>query len=86
MSFFRANLIGLKADRDKKEIGIYNNWIEQRSDSSWRLGSLKSGRHQLFSAAEVIPANRSAITRSHAEHRVPASGSSRPIVRSSAHG
>ena len=22
MSFFRANLIGLKADRDKKEIGI----------------------------------------------------------------
>ena len=31
MSFFRANLIGLKADRDKKEIGM------SRVDTSARL-------------------------------------------------
>jgi len=27
MSFFRANLIGLKADRDKKEIGMILNLV-----------------------------------------------------------
>ena len=46
MSFFRANLIGLKADRDKKEIGT--GYIEPRAIElpyfSLKEGSLRVSR------------------------------------------
>ena len=34
MSFFRANLIGLKADRDKKEIGTAVSISKQSGDDA----------------------------------------------------